>query len=406
MNPANVAFETLNQAVKHHGLGMPCSVVDMDALDRNISRVKRMVHPSKAIRLVAKSLPAAALLRHLGVGLGTTRTMAFHLPFIHQIADTFHTEEPIMMGKPLPTEAVERFVKSRHKHVPVLWMVDSVERLQGMLGLARKLNVMLHVVFEVDVGLCRGGFDAEELRIALGILKGQNEQIKVDGMVAYEAHLPSVPVLPLAHSIPGIQDPTEKVLSAIRSFKSQIEQAYGPLRFINTGGSLTFERHGADSVANEIALGSCLLMPSEFDVESLKHFEQAVWIAAPILKKMKGTQIPGIGGNLGTAVQQLSSKIPSRFSESYFIYGGRYDAEPAFPEQASWDPVLGKSYNQACMHFPHAFSTSHPNYGEGDHVFFRPWQSENNLMRFGHMLLIKNGKVIQDVTPFSDRFEG
>ena len=63
----------------------------------------------------------------------------------------------------------------------------------------------------------------------------------------------------------------------------------------NGAGSPTVELHqNKNTPLNDISAGSCLVKPTTFDIPTLGKYVPASFIATPILKKMKGTTIPGI----------------------------------------------------------------------------------------------------------------
>ena len=69
----------------------------------------------------------------------------------------------------------------------------------------------------------------------------------------------------------------------------------GDLTF-NSGGSTTYALYDESTPANDIAAGSCLVMPSTFDVFTLSGHLPALFIAAPVLKKIDGFGVPFIEG--------------------------------------------------------------------------------------------------------------
>src|SRR5688572_7929228 len=60
--PAELArFSTI---LRREAAGMPCAVIDLDRLDRNIARARKAASPGR-LRIVAKSLPSLGLLRYI-----------------------------------------------------------------------------------------------------------------------------------------------------------------------------------------------------------------------------------------------------------------------------------------------------------------------------------------------------
>ena len=155
-----------------------------------------------------------------------------------------------------------------------------------------------------------------------------------------------------------------------------------PLTF-NGAGSPTFTLHGDETPLNELAAGSCLVKPSDFDVPSLKDFEPAAFIAAPVLKALDGLTLPG-PLPLGDAWALWD---PNR-RRTYFIYGGYWKAEPVSPPGIRRNDLYGASTNQM-MYNGSPASELVP----GDQLFFRPTQSEFVLLQFGDLAAVSEHRI-------------
>ena len=86
-------------------------------------------------------------------------------------------------------------------------------------------------------------------------------------------------------------------------------------------GSPTFGLYKNTELANELAAGSALVKPSDFDMPILKDFEAAAFIATPALK---------ISDELAIAAWEYSENIVGRPQKGtgIFIHGGYWMAAP------------------------------------------------------------------------------
>ena len=82
-----------------------------------------------------------------------------------------------------------------------------------------------------------------------------------------------------------------------QQFKLTLQQQFPDLWHenlcFNGGGSPTFMQHCQQSICNDLAFGSMLLKPSDFDLK-ISALKCALWIATSILKVLPYSQIPGL----------------------------------------------------------------------------------------------------------------
>ncbi|WFP61393.1 alanine racemase [Mesorhizobium sp. WSM4904] len=366
-------FAELSKALKVAEIFRPCLVLDRDRLDANIALVKQRLAPGLDVRLVDKSLPCLPLLSYIARALETNRFMTFHPPVTQAVLDAF-PEGDLLYGKPMPAGAARAALtrggagwRSR-----VCWLIDTPERLAEYGALASALDTELRFAFEVDVGLHRGGFSSPAEIGALSIPKG----LRCEGIMAYEAHAPE---------IPGLFGGAAKALKQASAKAADFVAALDPdqRRILNIGGSKTALLHGG-GVANEVSIGSAFVLPSDFDTPGLDGFQPAALIATPILKALDPV-LPGPAA-LSKTLQALGL-FPRK---GCYLYGGKWMAEPLFPEGMKPSGLIGLSSNQQFMGLP-AGSDVKP----GDYAFLRPTQSEAVLQHFGSLAVFSGGRIVE-----------
>ena len=135
---------------------------------------------------------------------------------------------------------------------------------------------------------------------------------------------------------------------------------------------------------NDLAAGSGLVKPVDFDVPTLADHRPALFIATPVLKREAGTRIPFI--------EFLSPLIawwnPNR-AQTFFIYGGRWMAETVSPAGLKLNTVYGLSSNQQILNGSDRIEA-----GVDDHVFLRPTQSEAVMLQFGDIVIVRAGRIV------------
>jgi len=366
-------FAEMSKALLAADIHRPCLVLDRDRLDANIALVKQRLTPGLAVRLVDKSLPCVPLLSYIAKALDTNRFMTFHPPVTQAVLDAF-PEGDLLYGKPMPVGAAKAALTrggagwwSR-----VCWLIDTPERLAEYGALAAELSTELRFAFEVDVGLHRGGLASPSEIKALTIPKG----LRCEGIMAYEAHAPEIPGV-----FGGAAKALEKASTLAAAFVAALEP--DQRRILNIGGSKTALLHGGGT-ANEVSMGSAFVLPSDFDKPGLDGFQPAAFIATPILK-VAAAALPGPAW-LSKTLQALGL-FPRK---GCYLYGGKWMADPVFPEGMKPNGLMGFSSNQQFMGLP---ATAHVK--PGDYAFLRPTQSEAVLQHFGAIAVLSGGRIVE-----------
>lgn len=347
------AFDRLSAALATERA--PLCVVDLDALDHNIAEVSRMAPSGLGVRLVAKSLAALPLLDYVATRLPLTGMMVFSESMTAALLDA--RTDDLLCGKPLPVASARALLEAYPQaETRVHWLIDTPERLEAYASLGRPLRV----AFEVDVGLHRGGFGSAA-EVVRAVQRVQDSPLILSGMMGYEAHLDAAP----------------------GPLRARARRAYGEAfgacaalmpegAVINTAGSLTFAAAGPP--ASEIALGSALVLPSGFANAQNAALRTALWIAAPVLKRMDRNRQP--------VLDWLRR-------DQIAIQGGYWMAEPAHPPRARYSRLFGRSSNHEVWDMPSGHGTQ-----PGDWAFLRPRQSEAVLHHLSRIAAIRGDELV------------
>lgn len=379
-------FAGLNRQLQRDGDGIPTLLLDLDHLDANADLLAAQLPDRLALRLVAKSLASTGLLEYLAKRLQTQRFMVFHQPQLNRLARSF-PEADLLLGKPMPVEAALNFYRQLPQQLPfdpnhqVTWLIDSQQRLQQYAELAKALNRPLRIALEIDIGLQRGGFaDPRALNQAMQQLT-HYPALRLRGMMGYDAHVAHNP--PWASQQQAFDHADARYRDFINSARSFTEQ-WPDMPLLNGGGSLTYRLHSQQpSSLNEIAVGSALLKPSDFDTPMLQELQPALWIATPVLKAVDGA-LP----YLQPLQPALSAWNPNR-QHAYYLYGGRWPAQPVSPAGLDYDALYGRSANQERL-----VGSDSTGLSTSDWVFLRPAVSEGLLADFGEIRLLRRGQLV------------
>lgn len=391
--PHDAYFGALNDLLRREGDGRPTLVIDLDRLERNCARLKDGIAAGRHYRVVAKSLPAPGLIRHVMQHTGSTRLMSFHQPFLNRLA----LETPaagILLGKPMPVQAAATFYRTLDRNAgfaperQLQWLVDTPERLAQYAQLARSLGTRANINIELDVGLHRGGLaEPAQLDALLAAIAAEPQHLAFTGFMGYDAHVGKIPSVLESRdqSLAKSQAVYRAFVERARNLQPGLDTAALTL---NGAGSPTFRLHDDTSPLNDIAAGSCLVKPVDFDLPLLADFEPAAFIATPVLKAADGLQLPG-----SDALGRLWALWDPNRRRTFFIYGGKWMARFESPAGLRENGLYGSSTNQAI-----ANASAATRLAVDDYVFLRPAQSEAVLLQFGDLVAVRG-------TPAGPRIE-
>lgn len=388
--PHAAYFAQVSQALRAAGIGTPTMVVDRERLLANAARVSHNIGKRMQLRLVAKSLPCLPLLDQLIGTMDTRRLMVFNLAYLQQLAEQRPALD-LLLGKPLPVAAAAAFYNSFKGGAfdparQLQWLIDSPQRLAQYRDLARQRQLQLRVNFEIDVGLHRGGVSgAEALQQMLDMVRLE-PRLQWSGMMGYDAHLTKLP------DLPGVR--AQALADALAIYRDRAAQATRALHAgaapagltLNAGGSPTYRLHDGKGAANELAIGSALVKPTDFDTDLLHDLAPAAFIATPVLKAQQQFNMPNGVEWIGRAARAWDVNQ----SRAYFIYGGNWLADPVSPSGIAPSGLYGTSSNQQVL-----LGSGAQELQVDDFIFFRPRQSESVLQQFGDIVVMEAGRITQ-----------
>jgi D-serine deaminase-like pyridoxal phosphate-dependent protein len=385
--PYDDYFGRLNAELRKNGPMRPCIVVDLDRVDHNLELVTQTLRRGgKDYRIVEKSLPCQSLIRYVAERSGSRRLMSFHQPFLNVDAEAF-PDFDILVGKPLPVRSAALFYdKIRGRFDPsrqLQWLVDTPARLQQYLELAQGRNTRLRINIEIDVGLHRGGVDNNNtLQNMLESIAANPQWLTFAGFMGYDGHVGFVP-----HALASSEELCARGVAIYQQFVDYARREF-PLLWnsqltLNTGGSPSYRLHEFEKLSTEVSVGTALLKPTHYDIDTLSGHIPAAFIATPVLKATGPLMVPGL---------DEKSKIFSWWDvnqrETYYIYGGYWLADYESPKGLRFNSALGHSANQENV-------TASPSVHlqVDDQVFLRPTIVESVLLQFGDLVTVRNGKI-------------
>lgn len=379
-------FAALNRHLQRDGDGLPTLLLDLDRLDANADLLAARLGGRLQLRLVAKSLASIGLLEYLAKRLQTQRFMVFHQPQLNRLARSF-AQADLLLGKPMPVAAALNFYRQLPHHLDfdpdrqVTWLIDSQQRLMEYAELAKALRRPLRIALEIDIGLKRGGFGTPQaLAEAMQQLR-HLPALTLQGLMGYDAHVAHNP--PWQGQLQALRDADARYRQFISSAQTFTE-LWPAEPLLNGGGSLTYRLHAQQQTSlNEVAVGSALLKPAAFDTALLDEHQPALWIASPVLKALDGA-LP-----YAQSLQPLLKAWNPNRQHAYYLYGGRWPAQPVSPAGLDYDKLYGRSANQERL-----IGSATTQLTDRDWVFLRPAISEGLLDDFSELRLLRRGQLV------------
>jgi len=379
-------FEQLSAALDADNRSGPTLVVDRRRLRANIQTLLSHIDGRFDYRIVAKSLPSLPLLEEVMRESGSHRLMLFHQPFINEVAQALPGAD-ILLGKPMPVAAAHNFYRELapggfNPERQLCWLLDTPERTASYGELADSLGRDMPFCIELDVGLHRGGVNSDEQLIRMLEQARRSRHLVFRGFMGYEPHVVKMPIgEPLTYR--------DRAMARYRHFiaiaRGFLGDAWPRDTLLNAGGSPTYQLYDTgDFPFNELAAGSCLVKPTDFDLPTLADHQPASYIATPVLKALDTLQIPGI--DLG----RLQSAWNPNRARTFFTYGGYWKAVPESPRGLSYNALFGRSTNQEMLNGSRSI-----NLAPDDWMFLRPTQSEFVFLQFGAIAVYDGSGIVE-----------
>ena len=383
--PYTPYFTQLNQTLKDAGVGTPSLIIDLDRLDRNIDRVTATLSqaPWLNYRVVTKSVPSPELVRYISERAQTQSQMIFHLPFL-QATTQLTPKADILIGKPFPIAAVQAFYR-RHSGAfnpeqQLQWLVDTNARLAQYLAFAQANQLKLRVNLELDVGLHRGGFEADAVLLnALKLIRANPDFLEFSGYMGYDAHLMGIPSTLANRELPKVK---ARYQAALDMLNTQFDDLVTQDLCFNGAGSPTFRNYQDKPLLTEVSAGTCLMKPTHYDIASLEDFEPAAYIASPVLKRQQGGRLPALEWT-GPIIRGWD---PNQ-AQMYFGYSGNWMADIESP------PGLASHFAYKSSNQEGYQASNRVELDIDDFIFLRPHQSEAVLLQFGDLIGIRGNQI-------------
>jgi D-serine deaminase-like pyridoxal phosphate-dependent protein len=295
-------------------LETPALILDLDLMEKNIrhmseyfaarsAKLRPHVKNHKTPIIALKEIKAGAV----GVAVAKLEEA--------EVMAWSGVDNILIMNQLVTEEKIERLL-SLSKHAEVIVAVDNEENVAKLSSMARKRDLPLGVVVEVDIGHHRAGVQpgADALALTQKIVSTGN--LKFRGLGGYAGHVSLMP------------DPKErkaadeKACEKLVATRDLIEDKGIPIEIVSAGGTGTYNFTGNYRGITEVQAGSYITMDVAY-LDGGVDFEMALSVLATVtstpaedraimdagLKSISTNQgLPRVKGLEGVEITKLSAE--------------------------------------------------------------------------------------------------
>lgn len=381
------------------GERLPAGIAILDAMDRNVDRIRaRVAGTGRTVRVASKSVRHRGLLRRILDRGGDT--FAGLLCYSAEEAAWLATPggsgddafDDLLVAYPtVQPAALDRVAEAVARGRTIRMIADCTDHLEALGAAARRAGTTLEVVIDLDVsyrplgdrahvGVRRSPLRSAEAVAALARAARTIPGVRVVGLMGYEAHVAGLPDAP-AGAGPGrsaairalkrVAMPAAIALrgDAVRALAREVDD----LVLVNGGGTGSVEATVRDPVVTEVAVGSGFLCSHLFDGYAGLDLEPAALFALEVARIPDAAHVTCAGGGYVASGWPSPDRLP----------------QPHLPRGLSWLELEGAGEVQSPLDVTRAERRPRV----GDPILFRPAKAGEIAERFSEYLLVRDGAI-------------
>ncbi len=385
------------RAIEGHRL--PLAFVDLDGFDANVAYVaatqKASGHP---IRVATKSIRCLALIRRVFDKGGSTfkGILAFTVEEAAFLSN--HGFNDIMVAYPtVQPSDMDLMAALAAKGIRIRLVVDAIDQLNSLSQAGRSCGIELDACVEIDMsyrplgqflhlGVRRSPLREPHQAVALARRAADLAGVRITAVMGYEAQIASV-----NDAIPG-QGLRNAVLRMIKKrsmaelivrrqrIVAALREAGCSIEIVNGGGSGSLMSTAEDRTVTEVTAGSAFFAPGLFRHFHDVQFRPAAFFALQAVRVPAPGMITCLGGGYVASGEVGANKLPW----------------PSMPASLRYVGIEGAGEVQTPFKLP---AGSAP-LSVGDPIFFQHAKAGELCERFNHLLLLKEGQVVDRVKTY------
>ena len=371
----------------------PFAFVDLECFDANVAAIHQRAG-KMPICVASKSIRCVPLIQRIQAHSPQFHSiMAFCVREAVYLAS--HGLDNILVAYPVISEVESSgLCYTLQSGTTITLMVDAIEHIQHLEAIGKEANVTIPVCIDVDMstdypgihfGVRRSCITAPEHALTVWQAIQQSPHVHLRGVMGYEAQIAGVqdraPGKGLENAI--IRFLKKRSIPELRARRAAVvkalQEAGATLDFVNGGGTGSIESTIEEEVVTEVTAGSGFYSPTLFDhYDQFKH-QPAAGFALEIVRQPLNNTYTCHGGGYIASGPPAWDRVP----------------KPTLPKGATLLKMEGAGEVQTPIEYdgPEKLSV-------GDPVFFRHSKAGELCERFKTLLLVSEGKVVDEVNTY------
>ena len=375
------------------GVRLPAAFVDLDHLGANLATLGRRAG-ELPIRLVTKSIRSVGITRRLLAAEPRLRGLLCYSVAEAAWLAGLGFDDLVVAYPSTEAQELQAVAEQLRAGRTITVMVDSSAQLEAIADAGRAEGVVMPVAIDLDMssdfpgfrfGVYRSPVDGAKAALALADEIARRPMLRLDGLMGYESQIAGlmdkVPGQALKNALIGLLKgrSIREVNARRRETVAALTAAGHRLRFVNGGGTGSFESTRADASVTELAAGSGLYVPTLFDHYEAFRALPAAGFALPVTRVPKPGIVTCAGGGYSASGPAGKDRLP----------------QPWLPAGCTLIGTEGAGEVQTPVRHPPSVA-----FGIGDPLLFRHAKAGELCERFNELLLIEGGRVVDIVTTY------
>lgn len=287
----------------------PCLVLDLDALERNITKMgnfaKEMGVRHRVHGKMHKSVDVAKLQEVLGDSCGVccqkvSEAEVFARGGIKDVLVSNQVRDP---------QKIDRLARMPKLGARTICCVDDIENVADLSAAAQKHGTQIECLVEIDCGAGRCGVTTTQDVVAIAMAIDAADGLKFAGIQAYQGAMQHMDLY--ADRKAKIDIAIEMVRDAVQGLKAQGLDC----DIVGGGGTGSYEFEGNSGVFNELQCGSYAFMDADYgrilDKDGKRidesEFENALFLLTSVMSHAKADKAIC---DAGLKAQSIDSGLP------------------------------------------------------------------------------------------------
>jgi D-serine deaminase-like pyridoxal phosphate-dependent protein len=381
------------------GRRLPLAFVDLDRFDANVDYVAdTQKHSGKTIRVASKSIRCPDLIRRVFDKGGPTfkGILAFTLEEGALLADQGF-DDIIVAYPTVQRSDMDLMADIAARGTRIALVVDSAAQLKCLAQAGRQSGVILDACLEIDMsyrpvgrsihlGVRRSPLREPDQAVRLARRAADLEGVRITAVMGYEAQIASV-----NDNVPGQrlknailrrvkQHSMAELMMRRQAVIQALEEAGCAIDVVNGGGSGSLKATAMDTTVTEVTAGSAFFAPGLFRHFHEVTFQPSAFFALQVVRRPAPHMITCLGGGYVASGEVGPNKLPW----------------PVMPPGLTYIGMEGAGEVQTPLNLPAGI----PGPDIGDPVFFQHAKAGELCERFNHLLLVKNGQIVDKVETY------